>query len=89
MHQCEYSSLIGFLLSPKKLMVWRIFNEKDKSKQEDYNLYYTMFMKFSKDAVVFSSEPLDEDAWTLLPNKSFISIEPDGNKLKMNFGLLS
>ena len=69
-------------------MLWRVFNEADKSKQEDYNLYYTMFMKLTKESVVFSSEPLDEENWTLMPNQSFVSVEPQDNNLKMNYGML-
>ncbi len=89
MHHCDYSSMIGFLMSPKKLMVWRIFNEKNKALQSDYELYYTMYFKLKKDAIVFASEPLDDESWTLLPNKSFLSIEPDREKLNLQYYLLS
>ena len=83
-----YNSITGFLLSPRKLMVWRVFNESDSTKQEDYNLYYTMYMKLSKGTVVFSSEPLDNEPWALLPNNSYVSVEPDTDKLKVNVGML-
>ncbi len=55
--QCDYSSITGFLLSQDKLRVWRVFNENKVSKQADYNLYYTLYMKLHPDAIVISSEP--------------------------------
>jgi predicted glutamine amidotransferase len=82
-NNCDFSSITGFLLSAEKLQVWRIFNETKSHKQDDYNLYYTLFMKLSKDAVVFASEPLDNEQWTLLPNNSFVSVEPDSRNLKL------
>ena len=88
MKECNYNSMTGFLMSPQKIIVWRIFNETDTTKQEDYNLYYTMYMKLNKGNVVFSSEPLDDENWTLLPNNSYVSIEPDKDKLQMNVGML-
>ncbi|MBL0048671.1 MAG: class II glutamine amidotransferase [Bacteroidetes bacterium] len=89
MHKCEYSSLIGLLMSPKNLLVWRIFNETDKALQSDYELYYTMYFKLKKDAIVFASEPLDDESWTLLPNKSLLSIEPYIEKLNIQYHVLS
>ncbi|HKR05769.1 MAG TPA: class II glutamine amidotransferase [Bacteroidia bacterium] len=84
----EYSSMTAFLLAPDHLMIWRIFNEKDKAKLRKRILYYTMYMKLSKNNIVFSSEPLDDDGWTLMPENSFISVKPSGSHLQMNYRLL-
>jgi predicted glutamine amidotransferase len=88
MNSCDYSSLIGFLMTPTNLFVWRVFNEAKSEQQEDYKLYYTLYMKFKSDALVFSSEPLDDEGWTLLPNKSFISLTPVNGKIKTNYSIL-
>ncbi|MEP7170770.1 MAG: class II glutamine amidotransferase, partial [Bacteroidota bacterium] len=76
-----FSSMIAFLLAPDHLMAWRIFNEQDKSKLEKRILYYTMYMKLSKNNIVFSSEPLDDEGWTLMPNNTLLSVKPTGNRL--------
>jgi len=89
MNNTNHSSLIGTLLSPEKLMVWRIFNDQNKAVQSDYEMYYTLYMKFNKEAVVFASEPLDDEGWTLLPNRAVISVQPDEHTLKMSHTLLS
>lgn len=81
----HYNSITGFLMSPDKLMVWRVFNESKKEKLGDYNLYYTLFMKLQKNAVVFSSEPLDDENWTLLPNMTCISAYPQNGSIALNY----
>jgi len=84
----EYSSMTGFLLAPDRLLVWRIFNAKDAAKQEKRNMYYTMYMKLSKNNIVFSSEPLDEEGWSLMPNNTLISAKPSGKNIEMHYRLL-
>ncbi len=78
-----YSSATGFLLHPQSLMVWRSFNQNEKF--EIRNAYYTMYMKLKHNQVVFSSEPLDDEPWVLMPNQSLISVSPLNSKLKLNF----
>jgi len=85
---CEYNSMTSFLLAPDHLLVARIFNENDKSKFEKRNMYYTMYMKLAKNTVVFASEPLDDESWTLMPNNSLISIKPSASHLQMNYHFL-
>jgi predicted glutamine amidotransferase len=85
---CDYSSMTGFLISPNQLFVWRVFNDKDLSKAEKRNLYYTLYMKLNKDSVIISSEPLDDSAWALLPNYSFLSLTPINNHIEINFSSL-
>ena len=84
----EYSSMTAFLLAPDRLLIWRIFNDKDVVKFEKRNMYYTMYMKLSNNNILFSSEPLDEDGWTLMPNNTIISAKPSGKKIEMNYRLL-
>jgi predicted glutamine amidotransferase len=84
----DYSSMTAFLLAPDRLIVWRIFNEKDVSKVEKRKTYYTMYMKLSKNNVVFSSEPLDDEGWTLMPNNALVSVKPSGKNIEMHYRLL-
>lgn len=82
----QFTSMIAFLLAPDRLLVWRIFNESEKT--EDRNLYYTMYMKLAHESVVFSSEPLDDGSWTLLPNNTFVAVKPLGLYLDLHYRLL-
>lgn len=78
-----FSSATGFLIQPERLMVWRAFNDKENLAVR--NEYYTMFMKLKQNETIFSSEPLDDEPWALMPNYSLISVTPQGNNLQINF----
>ncbi|MEO5572238.1 MAG: class II glutamine amidotransferase [Bacteroidia bacterium] len=84
----EYSSMTAFLLASDRLLVWRIFNDNDPSKNEKRNMYYTKFLKLSANNIVFASEPLDDKEWALLPNNTLISAKPAGKNIDMHYRLL-
>ena len=71
--ETTYSSLTSFLMSADELYVWRIFSEDEVAK-ESYEKYYTLYMTMRKNAVLFSSEPLDDSPWMLLPNYSLMHL---------------
>jgi predicted glutamine amidotransferase len=79
----SFSSATAFLINDGRLMVWRLFNEKEKFAVR--NEYYTMYFKLKHNEIVFSSEPLDDEAWVLMPNYSLISVKPQQSHLTINF----
>lgn len=83
-----YSSITAFLLTADILMVWRIFDDKDPLKSADRNLYYTMHMKLAKNSIVFSSEPLDNEGWVLMPNNTLISVMLSKKDIMFNYRML-
>jgi predicted glutamine amidotransferase len=84
----KFSSMTAFLLTPDHLLAWRIFNEKNKSKIEKKEMYYTLYLKLSKNSVVISSEPLDDEPWTLLPNNTLVSVKPSGKNIELQYRML-
>ncbi|HNU33775.1 MAG TPA: class II glutamine amidotransferase [Bacteroidia bacterium] len=86
--ETDYSSMIGFLMTADKLMVWRGFNDKDKEKFVNRDKYYTMFMQLNNEGVIFSSEPLDNGSWTLMPNFSYIIADVLPSQLNLRYGFI-
>ena len=89
MRSAQYSSMIATLMSPDRLMVWRIYNDKKNEVQADYELYYTLYMKQANNSVTFASEPLDDGDWRLIPNKNFICVEKQAEQLIIHQSELS
>jgi len=83
--ETTYSSLCSFMMSADELYVWRIFNEKDPSKMEMYEKYYTLYMILRGDAALFSSEPLDEAQWMLLPNHTLLHLHLNEDKIAIDY----
>lgn len=86
--EMEYSSMIGFLMSMDKLIVWRGFNDKDKEKFANRDKYYTMFFQLNNEGVIFSSEPLDNGTWTLMPNFSYIIADVLPAQINLRYGFI-
>jgi predicted glutamine amidotransferase len=86
--QTEYSSMIGFLLTENKLMAWRGFDNNDKEKSAHREKYYTMFMQLNKEGIVFSSEPLDNGTWTLMPNFSYVIADVNADSVNLKYGFI-
>lgn len=86
--ETKYSSMIGFLMTKDKLMVWRGFDESDKELLAKRELYYTMYMQLNKEGVVFSSEPLDNGSWTLMPNFSYVIADVNSDSLNLKYGFI-
>lgn len=87
-NETDYSSIIGFLMTTDKLMVWRGFNDKDKEKFVNLDRYYTMFMQLNNDGAIFSSEPLDNGSWTLIPNFSYVIADILPAQLNLRYGFI-
>jgi predicted glutamine amidotransferase len=83
--ETSYSSLCAYLITGNELYVWRIYSEQDPGKKESYEKYYTLYMVMRSNAVLFSSEPLDEEPWMLLENNSFIHIQRKEKELKIGY----
>ena len=81
--RAQFSSMTGYLLTPDELMVWRIFNDVDPEKAALRNRYYTQFVKRQPDKIIFSSEPLDETGWEVLPNFEFYYCNFSGDLLRV------
>lgn len=86
--EMDYNSMIGFLMTTDKLMVWRGFNDRDKDKFANRDKYYTMYFQLNNDGVIFSSEPLDNGTWTLMPNFSYIIADVMPAQLNLRYGFI-
>lgn len=86
--ETDFSSMIGFLMTTNKLMAWRGFNDRDKEKFANRDMYYTMFMQLNNEGIVFSSEPLDNGSWTLMPNFSYIVADVVQPHLNLRYGFI-
>jgi predicted glutamine amidotransferase len=87
--ETDYNSLCGMLMTPEEMWVWRIYNDEDPANLEIYEAYYTLYLSLRKGAAVVSSEPLDEENWELLPNKTFLHLQPFNGKLQVNYSVLT
>lgn len=85
----SYDSLCAFLLSPNKLLAWRIFNAVDPEKASLYEAYYTLYLSLRDGNAIISSEPLDDGNWQLLQNKSFLTITTAGGQLQIDYAQLA
>lgn len=81
----EYNSLCAFLITSEEMWAWRVYNDTDKSKIPLYEAYYTLYLSFQNNAVLISSEPLDDGSWMLLPNKTFLSLKPAKDKVEIRY----
>jgi predicted glutamine amidotransferase len=86
--ETSYGSLCAFLLSDSELFVWRIYSESEPARVEAYEKYYTLYMTFRKDAALFSSEPLDESPWMLLPNNSMMHLQVKDARIVIDYHVL-
>lgn len=83
--ETDYSSLCSFLITDSELFVWRIYNEKEQEKKDEYEKYYTLYMSMRNNSVLFSSEALDDSPWMLLENKTFLHLHFSGSKISVEY----
>lgn len=81
-----YTSMCGLLMNHEDLYVWRLYNDKHDPKDvARYEEYYTLYLlKRDNGEVVISSEPLTDEAWEKIPNKTFLEITPCKEKVNIN-----
>ncbi len=78
-HEADYSSMSALLISNDELYAWRIF--KSENEAETRERYYTLYLKQEQGACTVASEKLDQGAWELLPNGTFLRIARNGSTL--------
>ena len=83
-----YSSLCSFLISPDQLFVWRIYNDSEPEKKDQYEKYYTIHMLQRSNATLFSSEPLTDEPWSLLQNHSLLHLRLKDGKIVTEYHML-
>ena len=83
--ETDYSSLCSFLITDSELFVWRIYNEKEQGKKDEYEKYYTLYMSMRNNSVLFSSEALDDSPWMLMENKTFLHLHFSGSKISVEY----
>jgi predicted glutamine amidotransferase len=70
----SYTSLSGMLLTPDLLHVWRCYDATDPRK-DDFERYYTLWVKARDEEVSVASEAVDEsDEWKLMPNRTLLTV---------------
>lgn len=87
--QVQFKSMTAFLLTPKWLMIWRLYNDRSLSGKDLYEEYYTLYLKQTETSFLVASEPLDEDAnWIKIPNKTVYTVSWEEQPLTVSKALL-
>jgi predicted glutamine amidotransferase len=76
--ELKYTCLNTLLLTPSALHLFRCF-DSEAAQADRFDEYYTLYVKQQPDSLTVASEPVDAASdWTVLPNRTLVSVETNG-----------